>query len=321
MRVIFMGSPDFAVPTLKALIAAGHDVCAVYCQPPRKAGRGMADRPTPVQAAAEAAGLPVFTPKSLRPAEEQERFRAHGGDVGVVVAYGLLLPEPILEAPRHGCLNLHPSALPRWRGAAPLQRTLMAGDTTTAAIIMRMDAGLDTGPVALREAVDLDGDLTAGDLHDAMAQRGAVLMVEALRRLEAGDLPSTPQREDGVTYADKIDKAEARIDWQRPAYDLHNHVRGLSPFPGAWFEVAREAGRAPERVKVLRTAVVDVEDTAAAAPGTLLDGAFTVAAGGSDAGRALRLIEAQRAGKKPMSGAELLRGLALPLGTRLPTAG
>ncbi|MGE8943700.1 methionyl-tRNA formyltransferase [Leptospira interrogans] len=307
LRVIFMGTPEFAVPTLAEIVAAGHDVVAVYTQPPRPAGRGMAERPSAVQDYAESCGLPVFSPKSLKGVEEQEAFRAHNADVAVVVAYGLILPAPILAAPREGCLNLHPSALPRWRGAAPLQRTVMSGDRDSSVMIMRMDEGLDTGPVCLGERIDIGPDMTTGELHDTCARIGASLMVRALAALERGSLNCQPQSAEGVTYAAKIDKAEARIDFSRPAADVHNLIRGLSPFPGAWFEAGPDGRR--ERIKVLRAQRVD----ATGAPGTVLDDQLTVACGEG----AVRLVLLQRAGRKPMTADELLRGFALQPGTRL----
>ena len=303
LRIIFMGTPDFATPTLSALLGSGHRVVAVYCQPPRPAGRGMALRPSPVQAIAGAAGVPVLTPVSLRPPEVVEGIVKHRADVAVVVAYGLLLPTTVLLLPTYGCLNLHPSMLPRWRGAAPIQRTLMAGDASTQICVMGMEAGLDTGPIRLTEDVDIPASMTAGELHDLAASRGAALMLRALNLLEAGQLPSTPQSTEGVTYAAKIGKAEARIDWSRPAREVHNHIRGLSPFPGAWFEMNGE------RIKVLRSEPAEGKG----APGEVLGADLRIAC----AEGAVRLLLLQRAGKKPMPAAELLRGLALPPGTRL----
>jgi methionyl-tRNA formyltransferase len=305
MRIVFMGTPDFAVPTLSAILTAGHRVAAVYTRAPRPAGRGMGDRKSPVHAYAEAAGLPVLTPRSLRDDAQQGTFASHEADVAVVVAYGLILPRPVLSAPRNGCLNLHASALPRWRGAAPIQRALMSGDTATAASIMRMEEGLDTGPVCLMEPVPIGSDTTAGELHDVLAERGAMLMARALAGMERGALACVPQPDEGVTYAAKIDKAETGIDFTRTAAEVHNHVRGLSPFPGAWFAV----GDKGERIKVLRMRVV----SATGPPGTVLDAAPTVACGEG----AVELVELQRAGKRPMPAAELLRGFPLPQGTRL----
>ena len=308
LRVVFMGTPVFSVTVLSELLAAGHDVAAVYSQPPRPAGRGMAETPSPVHAFAAAAGLPVRTPKSLRDVAEQDAFRALDADVAVVVAYGLILPKPVLDAPCHGCLNLHASKLPRWRGAAPIQRAIMAGDTETAAMVMRMEEGLDTGPVCLAEAVQIGPDVTAGDLHDQLAVVGAGLMVRALAALERGSLGETPQPSEGVTYAAKIDKGEARIDFSRSARLVHDHIRGLSPFPGAWFEVAGPGGK-PERVKVLRSKVTE----GASPAGTVLDDRLTIACGSG----AVRLIEVQRAGKKPGTTEDMLRGFPVPAGTRV----
>lgn len=307
MRIVFMGTPDFSVPVLSEIIAAGHEVVAVYCQPPRPAGRGMAERKSPVHAFAESAGVPVLTPRSLRKAEAQATFAAHEADVAVVVAYGLILPKPILDAPRHGCLNLHASKLPRWRGAAPIQRAIMTGDAETAAMVMQMDEGLDTGPVCLAEMVPIGPDTTAGELHDELSVRGASLMVRALAALDRGSLTATPQAKDGVTYAAKIDKSEARIGFHRPAPEVHNLIRGLSPFPGAWLEAP--VGDRHERIKILRSALAD----GSGAPGEVLTDDLVVACGTD----AIRLIELQRAGKKPMRADELLRGFALPKGTRL----
>jgi methionyl-tRNA formyltransferase len=302
LRVVFMGTPEFAVPTLTAIIEAGHQVVAVYAQPPRPAGRGMETRKSPVHAHAEAAGLAVHTPRSLKGEAEQSVFRALRADVAVVVAYGLLLPKPVLDAPRFGCLNLHGSALPRWRGAAPIQRAIMAGDAATAAMVMRMDEGLDTGPICLAQTIAIGPDMTAGDLHDVMMEKGAALMVRALADLEAGRLVETPQPVDGVTYAAKIDKAETRIDFTEPARVVHNRIRGLSPFPGAWLE-AGPAGRR-ERIKVLRSALAEGQG----APGEVLDAAGPVIACRDGA---IRLVEVQRAGKRPMAGRDLVRGFDL----------
>jgi methionyl-tRNA formyltransferase len=307
LRIVFMGTPDFSVPTFAEILGAGHEVVAAYTQPPRPAGRGMAEQLSPVHRFAESHEIPVRTPKSLKGEAEQRALAELEADAAVVVAYGLLLPAPVLAAPRLGCFNLHASALPRWRGAAPIQRAIMAGDTETAAAVMRMEKGLDTGPICLAEPVAIGADMTAGELHDVLAQRGASLMVRALSALERGSLDCMPQPSAGVTYAAKIDKAEARIDFARPAREVHNLVRGLSPVPGAWFETAA-AGK-PERVKVLRTTLVD----GGGAPGEVLDEKLTVACGEG----AIRLVELQRAGKKPMAAEELLRGFALPPGTRL----
>lgn len=307
LRIVFMGTPDFAVPTLAEIIGAGHEVAAVYSQPPRPAGRGMAETPSPVHLFADSAGLPVRTPLSLKGADAQQAFAALQADAAVVVAYGLLLPDAVLQAPRLGCFNLHASALPRWRGAAPIHRAIMAGDVETAVAVMRMERGLDTGPVCLAEPVAIPPDMTTGELHDVLAQRGASLMVRALGALERSALDCAPQPADGVTYAAKIDKAEARIDFARPAVQVHNLIRGLSPFPGAWFET--DAGGKRERIKVLRSQLAE----GSGAPGEVLDDKLTVACGEG----AVRLVDLQRAGKKPMRAEEVLRGFALPPGTQL----
>jgi len=309
LKIVFMGTPDFSVPTLSEIIGAGHDVAAVYAQPPRKAGRGMAERKTPVHAHAEAAGIDVRTPTSLKPDDIAAEFEALEADVAVVIAYGLLLPKRILEAPKYGCLNMHASKLPRWRGAAPIQRAIMAGDTETAVMVMRMDEGLDTGPICLADAVPIGADTTAGELHDQLARQGADIMVRALAALERGSLTETPQPEAGITYAHKISKQESRIDFSRPAIDVHNHIRGLSPFPGAWFEVA--IGGRKERVKVLRSELIDGDATDGAVPGTLLDARMTIACG---AGR-IRCTHLQRAGKKAMALDDFLRGFDIEPGT------
>jgi len=307
LTVVFMGTPEFSVPTLRAVAEAGHHVNAVYTQPPRPAGRrGLELTPSPVQREAERFGIEVRTPRSLKGPEEQAAFRALDADVAVVVAYGLLLPRPILDAPRLGCYNGHASLLPRWRGAAPIQRAVMAGDRETGMMIMQMEEGLDTGPVALGERVAIDPLMTAGDLHDRLMPIGARLMVEALARLEADDLPLTPQPAEGVAYARKIDKAETRIDWSLPAPDVHNRLRGLSPVPGAWSEV-EIAGR-PERIKLIRSAPAQ----GSGAPGTLLDEGLTVACGSG----AIRMVELQRAGSRAASAQEFQRGARLMPGAR-----
>ena len=311
LRVVFMGSPAFSVGTLAEIIGAGHEVVAVYSQPPRPAGRGQAERPQPVHKFAAEAGIPVFTPLNLRGPEAVLQMQAHDADVAVVVAYGLLLPQAILDCPRQGCLNLHASLLPRWRGAAPIHRAIMAGDTETGIMVMRMEAGLDTGPVCLAERVAIGTDTTTGELHDELARRGGDLMVRALAALERGSLESRAQATEGVTYAHKIDKAEARIDFAKQAVDVHNHIRGLSPSPAAYFELKSTAG--VERIKVLRSQVVDGHG----APGTTLDGELTVACGTG----AVQLLLLQRAGKKPMLAAELLRGFTVPAGTVLNLVG
>jgi len=305
-RLAFMGTPDFAVPVLAALIAAGHEVAAVYSQPPRKAGRGMAEQLSPVHRFAAEHGLAVRTPVSLKSEEERQAFADLGLDVAVVVAYGLILPKPVLAAPRLGCLNLHASLLPRWRGAAPIQRAIMAGDAETGVMVMQMEAGLDTGPVLLAEHVAIAPDATAGSLHDRLSEIGASLMIRALAALERGSLAATPQPDEGVTYAKKIEKEEARIDWSRDATSLDAHIRGLTPFPGAFFEVARDGH--PVRIKVLRETPVAGHGM----PGEVLsrDGGITVACGAG----ALKLTELQRAGKGPMKADDFLRGFPLKKG-------
>ncbi len=307
LRIVFMGTPEFSVPTLAEIVAAGHEVAAVYTRAPKQAGRGMAARKSPVHGWAEAAGIPVLTPVNFKDGAERDAFSALAVDVAVVVAYGLILPKAILDAPRNGCLNLHGSALPRWRGAAPIQRAIMVGDTATAAMVMRMDEGLDTGPVCLSQSITIGPDMTAGELHDTMARDGAGLMVRALAALERDGLVCTPQATEGATYATKIDKAEARIAFERPAGAVHDLIRGLTPFPGAWFEVAIEGKT--ERIKVLRSVLANGEG----APGTVLDDALTIACGSG----AIRLVDVQRAGKRPMSAAELLRGFNLSVGMRV----
>lgn len=307
LRIVFMGTPEFSVPVLAAILEAGHHVVAVYSQPPRPAGRGMSETKSPVHQLAEARGVPVFTPVNFKNADDRDTFKSHGADAAVVVAYGLLLPEAILDAPRLGCFNLHASRLPRWRGAAPIQRAIMAGDPSTAVMVMRMERGLDTGPVCLSRDVAIGPGTTAGSLHDELSAAGAPLMVEALARLEAGTLSQTPQSETGVTYAAKIDKAEARIDFTRPATEVSAHIRGLSPFPGAWLALRTSAGE--ERLKVLNAVVAAGNGP----PGLVLDGAFTIACGTG----AVRLTQVQRAGKRAVSAAEFLRGFALPPGTQL----
>lgn len=308
LRIIFMGTPDFSVPTLRLLVDAGHRIVAVYTQPPRPGGRrGLDLQKSPVHQAAELLGLPVFTPVNFKDPEERERFAAFDADVGVVVAYGLLLPEAVLNGTRDGCYNGHASLLPRWRGAAPIQRAIMAGDEKTGMMVMKMDKGLDTGAVALTREVEIGRNMTAGELHDRLMQVGAKAMAEAMVKLEMNDLPLTPQPEEGVLYAAKIDKAETRIDFARDARDVHNHIRGLAPFPGAWFEV--EIGRKPERVKVLGSELAEGQGIA----GQLLTDDLLVAcrSGG------VRLTRLQKAGGKPLAAADFLRGTPLGAGTRL----
>jgi len=308
LRIVFMGTPDFSVPALDAIAGAGHEVVAVYSQPPRPAGRGMAERPSPVHAKAASLDIPIRTPRTLRDAGAQKLFADLGADAAVVIAYGLILPAPILEAPRLGCFNVHASALPRWRGAAPIQRAIMAGDPETAVMVMRMEEGLDTGPVGMTARVPIGPDVTAGALHDTLAREGASLIVAALARIEQGTFKLTPQPADGITYAAKIDKKEAGIDFAKPAAEVHNLIRGLSPFPGAWFEAAPQGG-APERIKVLRSAIADGRGT----PGEVLDDTLTIACGTG----AIRLVEVQRAGKRAMTAADFLRGFTMPPGTRI----
>jgi methionyl-tRNA formyltransferase len=308
LRLIFMGTPGFAVPTLAAIAGAGHDIAAVYTRAPQPAGRrGMELTPSPVEREARQRGLPVLTPATLRSDAAQAQLRAHAADAAVVVAYGLILPKPILDALPRGAFNLHASLLPRWRGAAPINRAVMAGDPQTGVMVMRMEEGLDTGPVALTERLPIAPDATAGDLHDLLAGIGAPLMVSALVALEHGTLALTPQPPEGATYATKIDKNETRIDWGKPWQQVHDHIRGLSPFPGAWCEIA-EGGK-PVRVKVLRT----TRGEGAGPPGTLLDDRLTVACGAG----AVRLVELQRAGRAAMSAEEFLRGVKLAAGSQL----
>jgi methionyl-tRNA formyltransferase len=308
LRIIFMGTPEFSVPTLRLLVDAGHRIVAVYTQPPRPGGRrGLDLQKSPVHQAAELLGLPVFTPVNFKDPEERERFRALNADVGVVVAYGLLLPEAILNGTRDGCYNGHASLLPRWRGAAPIQRAIMAGDAKTGMMVMKMDKGLDTGAVALTREVEIGPNMTAGELHDRLMLVGAKAMAEAMVKLEMNDLPLTPQPEEGVLYAAKIDKAETRIDFARNARDVHNHIRGLAPFPGAWFELA--IGGKPERVKVLASELAEGQG----ASGELLTDDLVVACGSG----AVRLTRLQKAGGKPLAAADFLRGTPLAAGTRL----
>jgi methionyl-tRNA formyltransferase len=306
LRVVFMGTPDFAVPTLSEIVGQGHEVVAVYTRPPAAAGRGMELKPSPVHRMAERFGLPVLTPGTLRNDEAAEAFRGHEADVAVVVAYGMLLPKAILDAPELGCLNLHASLLPRWRGAAPIQRAVMAGDRETGVAVMRMEEGLDTGPVAMAERIAIAPEMTAGELHDRLMVLGADLMVRALAALSRGALSFTPQPEEGVTYAHKLKNEDARIDWSKPAQAVHDHIRGLSPFPGAYFTA--DFGKGPERVKVLRAALAP----GSGEPGTLLDADAAIACGEG----AVRLIQVQRAGKAPLAADEFLRGVRLGSGAR-----
>jgi methionyl-tRNA formyltransferase len=307
MRLIFMGTPDFAVPTLLELDAAGHEIAAVYTRAAKPAGRGMDLQPSPVEREARRLGLKVATPTTLKSAEAQAAFRAHNADAAVVVAYGLILPKPILEAPRLGCFNVHASLLPRWRGAAPINRAIMAGDAETGVTIMQMDEGLDTGAMAMAERIAIGPDMTAGDTHDALARLGADLMLRALAAAERGSLSFTPQSAAGVTYATKISKDETRIDWTKPWSQVHDHIRGLSPFPGAWFEIGAT------RVKALRSTRGEGQKATNAAPGTLLDDHLTVACGDG----AVRLTQVQRAGRQPMPAEEFLRGTPMKAGTKI----
>jgi len=308
LRLVFMGTPDFGVPSRSELVGQVHEIAAVYTRAPKAAGRrGMELTKTPVHLFAESCGLPVHTPRTLREEETLDVFTAHQADAAVVVAYGLILPKAALDAPRLGCLNLHASLLPRWRGAAPIQRAVMAGDAETGVMVMRMEEGLDTGPVAAAERLPIGADETAGELHDRLSRLGADLMGRAIGALGRGGLAFRPQDQDGVTYAAKIEKAEARIDWSRPASVVHNQIRGLSPFPGAWFEAPGPRG--PERVKVLRATRAE----GAGAPGELIDDRLTVACGEG----AVRLLLLQRAGKAPVDAGAFLNGARLGPGARL----
>ncbi len=300
-----MGTPDFALAPLAEIFGRGHEIAAVYSRAPKPGGRrGLELTPSPVHAAAERYGLKVLTPKNFRDPETIEEFRALDADVAVVVAYGLILPKSVLDSPRYGCLNLHASLLPRWRGAAPIQRAIMEGDAETGVMVMQMEEGLDTGPVAMAEKLRIPADMTAGEAHDQLSILGADLISRALSALELGALTFQEQAADGLLYAKKIDKAEARIDFSQPAQNLHNLVRGLSPFPGAFFET--DFGKGPERVKILRSAVAQ----GAGRPGEILDDAGKIACGSG----ALVILEAQRAGRSPVSGAEFLRGARLAPG-------
>ena len=304
LRLVFMGTPDFAVPTLLGIVGAGHEIVAVYTRAPQPAGRGMAERPSPVAREAAQRKIPVFTPKTLKDPDAASAMRAHGADAAVVVAYGLILPKPILDAFPLGAFNLHASLLPHWRGAAPIQRAIMAGDPETGVMVMKMEEGLDTGPIAMERRVPIGPDATAGELHDELARLGAELIPVALAALERGSLQLTPQPAAGATYANKIDKAETPIDWSKPWQQVHDHCRGLSPFPGAWFEFPG-AGR----VKVLRATKGD----GSGKPGQVLDDRLTIACGDGS----VRIVELQRAGGKPMSAEEFLRGTPIVRGSVL----
>ena len=304
LRLVFMGTPDFAVPTLVELAGAGHEIIAAYTRAPKPAGRGMDLQDSPVAREAKRLGIPVLTPSTLKSADAQAEFAAFDADAAVVVAYGLILPIGILDAVPLGCFNLHASLLPRWRGAAPINRAIMAGDAASGVMAMKMDEGLDTGPVGGVERLTIGADMTAGELHDKLALLGADLMLRTIGGLERGALTLTPQAAEGVTYASKIDKNETRIDWRKPWREVHNHIRGLSPFPGAWFEIKGESG--PVRVKVLRT----TEGSGKGTPGSVLDDKLTIACGEG----AIRILELQRAGRQPMKADEFLRGSALRAG-------
>ena len=304
LRLVFMGTPDFSVPTLLEIIGRGHEVAAVYTRAPKPGGRrGLELQETPVALVAHAHNIPVYTPTTLKTPEAQEIFRAHEADAAVVIAYGLLLPKAVLDAPKLGCFNVHASLLPRWRGAAPINRAIMAGDAESGVGIMRMEEGLDTGPVALEARTPILPDMTAGELHDTLSAQGAKLMLEGLEKLERGALRLTQQPSEGVTYAAKIDKNETRIDWTKSAKQVHDHCHGLSPFPGAWCELNGA------RMRVLRTA----QTSGSGKPGTTLDDKLTVACGDG----ALRIIELQIAGKKAMKADEFLRGTPLSAGSVL----
>lgn len=300
-----MGTPEFSVPSLIELIGQGHEIVAVYSQPPRPAGRGMDEKKSPVHEKAEGFGIPVFTPKSFRDEAVLAEFAALDADVAVVIAYGLILPEAALSAPHFGCYNGHASLLPRWRGAAPIQRAIMAGDTETGTMIMKMEAGLDTGPVAMSERVAIGANMTAGELHDQLSKMTGDLMGRAIGALERGSLNLTPQDETGVTYASKIEKSESRIDWEKPAQEVHNHIRGLSPFPGSWCEM--ELGGKPVRVKTLRSEVAEGSGKS----GEVLDDKLTIACGEG----AVKLLQVQRSGKQPQGAEEFLRGNRITIGT------
>ncbi|WP_407152405.1 methionyl-tRNA formyltransferase [Bradyrhizobium sp. ORS 86] len=308
LRLIFMGTPDFAVPTLLELVAHGHEVAAVYTRAPKPGGRrGLQLQPTPVEREARRLGIPVLTPKTLKTPEALAEFRAHDADAAVVVAYGMILPQAILDAPKLGCFNLHASLLPRWRGAAPINRAIMAGDAESGVMVMKMDVGLDTGDVAMAERLAISDGMTASDLHDALAPLGADLMVRAMGGLERGGLQLTKQSEDGVTYAAKIEKAEAKIDWSKPAHAVLRHIHGLSPFPGAWTEL--DDGGTPVRLKILRCELA----SGSGVPGDVLDDNLAIACGDG----AIRLLELQREGKARMKAADFLRGTPLKSGAKV----
>jgi methionyl-tRNA formyltransferase len=306
LRLIFMGTPEFAVPTLRALHEAGHQIVAAYTREAKPAGRGMKLQPTPVGQEAHRLGIPVLTPSTLKTPEAERQFRAHKAKAAVIVAYGMILPRTILKAPKYGCYNLHASILPRWRGAAPINRAIMEGDTESGVMVMRMDVGLDTGDVAMTERIAISDAMTASDLHDALAPLGAGLMARAMSALERGELQFSRQSDQGVTYAAKIEKAEARIDWDKPAHVVLRHIHGLSPFPGAWCEMPVEG---VARVKILRCELA----ASSGAPGELLDDRLTIACKEG----AIRILELQRAGKQPMQAVDFLRGTPLKPPARL----
>jgi len=304
LKVIFMGTPEFALPTLKALVKSQHTIMAVYTQPPRPAGRGQKERASPVHAYALSENLSVHTPASLKDAETQQRFHDHKADVAIVAAYGLLLPQAILEGTRIGCINVHPSLLPRWRGAAPIQRTVMAGDKETGVVIMQMDAGLDTGDMLLTKRFTIPDEMNAGQLHNTLAEMAGPMVIETLEELTGGHILRVKQPETGITYAKKITKEECRIDWKESAVAIHNKIRGLNPHPGAYFVYKGEA------IKILNT---NSAPRSLQAPGTVIDGHLSIACGAG----ALSLLEVQRPGKKPMPAGEMLKGYPIPAGTIL----
>ena len=304
LRIVYMGTPDFAVGPLKALIEAGHEICAVYCQPPRRAGRGQKLQLSPVHAFAEAHSITVQTPRRLRSPDDQAAFAALNADLGVVAAYGLILPTAVLDAPKHGCINIHASLLPRWRGAAPIQHAILAGDTVSGVTTMQMDEGLDTGDMLLQGQVPITDETTASTLHDALAALGAELIVETVRQVEAEKLTAQPQPDDGVTYAAKLTREDGRLDWRRPALELERQIRALTPWPGTWFE---------HEETVLKISAADIVVNQRGTPGTVLDDDLTIACGEA----ALRPTRIQRPGKAPMATADLLRGYSIPAGTQL----
>ncbi len=307
LRIIFMGTPHYSVPALSALIDAGHEIVAVYSQPPRRSGRGMEEKKSPIHELAEANGVPVFTPKSLKSENEQREFAGHNADLAVVVAYGLILPKAILDAPPYGCINAHASLLPRWRGAAPIQRAIEAGDNKTGVMIMQMEEGLDTGPVMMQSEVAINDRMSAGELHDILARLTGELLLRAIDELAKGKTVLTPQSKEGVTYAKKITKSQSRINWDKPAQEVHNHIRAMSPFPGAWCEI--NLADRPTRVKILNSELVCGNGK----PGTVLDDRFTIACKKG----AIRPRRLQKAGKKPGDLSEFLRGNKVPGGTVL----